>query len=84
MNKIVEVVKTVGGIKQSFQFKKYELITTHTARRSFATNAYLAGVPTISIMKLTGHKTEQVFMKYISISQKENAASIMGHKFFDN
>ena len=49
---------------------KYELITSHTARRSFATNAYLAGIPAISIMKITGHKTEAAFMKYILVDDK--------------
>lgn len=61
---------------------KYKLVSSHTARRSFATNAYLAGVPTISIMKITGHKTESAFMKYIKISGKENAVKLKGHKFF--
>lgn len=61
---------------------KYSLITTHTARRSFATNAYKAGVPTISIMKITGHKTESSFMKYIRISQQENADIMKSHPFF--
>ena len=56
---------------------------TYTARRSFATNAYLAGLPPISIMKITGHKTESSFMKYIKISEKENAIQLKGHEFFN-
>jgi hypothetical protein len=31
--------------------------TVHTARRSFATNGYLEGVPTISLMEITGFYT---------------------------
>lgn len=62
--------------------KKYELICTHTARRSFATNAYLAGIPSIAIMKITGHETEKSFLKYIKISQEENAIQLMNHPFF--
>lgn len=58
-------------------------ILFHTARRSFATNAYLAGLPPISIMKITGHKTESSFMKYIKISEKENAIQLKGHEFFN-
>ena len=36
---------------------KYSLITTHTARRSFATNAYLmeGKLKTLDIMRVTGH-----------------------------
>jgi integrase len=58
---------------------KYDLITTHTARRSFATNLFLSGFPAISIMKITGHKTEKSFMKYIKISQEENANLLQLH-----
>ena len=61
---------------------KYELITAHTARRSFATNAFLAKIPTLSIMKITGHSTEQAFMKYIRISGEDNARNLLSHPYF--
>ena len=67
------------GIKNKF---KCQDVSTHTARRSFATNAFLAGVPVISIMKITGHKTEKQFMKYIAISSDVNAKIISDHQFF--
>lgn len=73
---------TKGGLSYTETAPKYSLVTSHTARRSFATNAFLAGVPTISIMKITGHKTESAFMKYIKISDKENAIQLKAHKFF--
>lgn len=76
------VTSTKGGVRQSETFKKWELITTHTARRSFATNAYLQNVPTISIMKITGHRTEKSFLKYIKISQEDNANKLIHHPFF--
>lgn len=78
------VVKNItkGGIRTSETFEKWELITTHTARRSFATNAFLAGISTLSIMKITGHKTEKSFLKYIRISKEQNARLIENHKFF--
>ena len=62
-----------GGKVTSTKYKKYQLIRCHTARRSFATNLYLKGAPTISIMKLTGHTTEANFMKYIKVTREENA-----------
>jgi integrase len=76
------ITRTIGGKRQSETFKKWELITTHTARRSFATNAYLLNVPTISIMKITGHRTEKSFLKYIKISQEDNANKLVNHPFF--
>ena len=60
-NWVEAISSTKGGIRETTISKKWELITTHTARRSFASNAYLQNVPTISIMKITGHRTEKVF-----------------------
>jgi len=76
------ITSTKGGQRVNETYKKYELVTVHTARRSFATNAYLADVPTISIMKLTGHKTERAFLQYIKISQEDNANKLLNHPFF--
>ena len=52
---------------------KYQMICTHTARRSFATNMFKRGIPTRVIMNITGHRTEKAFNSYIKISQDENA-----------
>ena len=73
---------TRGGKLSHEINKKFELVCTHTARRSFATNAFLMDIPTISIMKITGHRTEKSFMKYIRISQEENANKLLTHPFF--
>lgn len=82
INDIVTKTRTEGGKKITRTFHKYELITTHTARRSAATNMYKSGVPTIAIMKITGHKTEAAFLKYIKISKEENAQMLASHAFF--
>lgn len=83
IDKLTIIKKTSG--KEVIQKKcpKYELISTHTARRSFATNAYLSGIPAISIMKFTGHKSESSFMKYIKVSQERNAELLSNHPFFN-
>lgn len=70
---LVEVVNFKEGKRIVTFAKKYELISTHTARRSFATNLFKAGFPAISIMKITGHKTEKAFMRYIKITEEQNA-----------
>ena len=78
----VTLTKTKGGLGFEKAFKKWELITVHTARRSFSTNMFLADVPTISIMKITGHRTERAFMKYIKVTQEQNADKLAKHKYF--
>jgi len=74
---------TRGGEVEKVTTEKYKLISTHTARRSFATNLYLADVPAITIMKITGHKTDKSFLRYIRISQEENANKLLDHPFFN-
>jgi integrase len=64
---------TRGGKKESTIYHKWQLVKTHTARRSFATNAYKAGVPSITIMSMTGHRTESSFLKYIKVTLQEHA-----------
>jgi len=82
MHQTMNVSSTSGGIVMTVSRMKWELITTHTARRSFATNAFLSGIPTISIMKITGHKTERSFLKYIRIDKLQNAIKLAEHPFF--
>lgn len=64
------------------QIPKYQLVSSHTARRSLATNMYLAGIPAARIMLITGHTTEQSFFKYIRIGKQENATELSKHIFF--
>ena len=83
INEPILIEQTKGNLKTKQTVSKHTLISAHTARRSFATNAFIAGVPPIQIMKLTGHKTEASFMKYIKISNEENAKQLQLHSFFN-
>jgi integrase len=65
-----------SGKAISFKRKKYQLITTHTARRSFATNMYKRGYSPVMIMSITGHKKESTFLKYIRITNEESVRMI--------
>ena len=70
---------TKGGVKQINFYKKWELISSHTGRRSFATNNYRMGLDTYTIMKITGHKTESSFLKYIKVKPEEHAQRMLDH-----
>ena len=53
---------------------KWELIATHTGRRTCATNMYLSRKYTErEMMLVTGHKKVENFMKYIKLSLDEEA-----------
>lgn len=74
---------TQGGKVIRENKKKYELVGTHTARRSFATNMYLSGIQPFRIMLLTGHRSEMSFFKYIKIQKEENAEYLSNNPFFN-
>jgi integrase len=97
VNKCIKAIGQLAGIKEKITleklkggkkvieiFEKHKLIVTHTARRSAATNMYLAGIPSYDIMKITGHRTEQNFLKYLRISKTENAERLSSHPYFNN
>jgi integrase len=65
--------------------EKWTEVTTHTARRSFATNAYLSkSLEVYQIMKCTGHKTEASFLAYLKLNGKDFAMQAAESKFFNN
>lgn len=78
----VTISRTCGGKKTRITKPKYNFVSSHTARRSFATNAYKAGVPTLAIMAITGHRTEKVFLKYVKVTKEEHAKIVGKHGFF--
>ena len=78
----IEVSYVQNGEKKTHLVEKCDLVKTRTARRSGVTNMYLAGIPTIAIMKITGHKTEKEIMKYIKITEEQTAMELMNHPYF--
>ena len=53
------------------QCEAYELIGTHTGRRTFINNMLLKKYPSYLIMKVTGHRSENAFKRYVNICQDE-------------
>jgi len=73
LNRPFEKRITKGREKQVIRKMKWEMVMTHTARRSFCTNMYLRGIPTPTIMAISGHRTEKNFYKYIKADGMEHA-----------
>ena len=76
LNDKMIVTTTEGGQRREESAEKWEILTTHVARRSFATNFYRKGIPAVQLMKITGHATERQFMQYIAIDGKMNALDL--------
>lgn len=73
LNDMVQQSQSVCGTSVTKKYLKYQCIGFHTARRTFATNLYLKGMPTLAIMSMTGHTTEANFLKYIKVEKEEYA-----------
>jgi integrase len=71
-----------NGKRYTASAPKWSLITCHTGRRTACTNMYKAGIPVLDIMKISGHRTEKSFLKYIRISQEETAQRLADHPYF--
>ena len=62
--------------------RKCDVVGFHDARRAGATNMLLSGIEAQRIMLITGHKTEESFMRYIDIDEIENAKELSETEFF--
>lgn len=63
-------------------YPKNELITTHSFRRSFATNYYRI-IPTPILINITGHSKESEFLKYINKHEDKDANADLFMKFYE-
>lgn len=73
--------RAIKEIAEKAELDKAQEISSHTARRSFATNAYRAGMRVKDIMVITGHKKETSFLRYLKITLEETAEAIGKHSF---
>lgn len=54
----------------------HTLVSTHTGRRSFATNFYLLGFPIKLLMDILGQKSENIFLRYIQSNKLKQAQTL--------
>lgn len=67
----VSILSISGNKRETKVFKKYELISTHTARRTFVTLSVERGMNFLDIMAITGHTKLDTFMKYYRPGQSK-------------
>jgi integrase len=77
LKKEVSIKTFEAGKRVTLVKPKHQFVKSHTARRSFATNEYLAhDLQTAEIRSITGHKTDKSFYKYIRVTPRENAENV--------
>jgi integrase len=69
--------KIIGNQKTEITKSKHLFVSSHTCRRTFCTNQFLRGMPPILIRKISGHKDETSFLKYIKIDEEEAAQKML-------
>ena len=89
MNKALKELCEMAGIDEEIRitsykgnerideiYKKWELIGTHTGRRTFIVNALSMGIPPNVVMKWTGHSDYKSMKPYIDIVDSIKAESM--------
>ena len=71
------VTEDRGGSITNTTKQHWELIGTHTARRSYISNMLKRGYDSHLLMKITGHTTEEAFKRYVKVSSRDAASVIL-------
>jgi len=77
INEEIIISQKRGSERVETTYKKFDMIASHTCRRSFCTNEYLKGTPPLFIMKISGHRTERNFLKYIKVDEQLAAQKML-------
>ncbi|WP_276834320.1 phage integrase SAM-like domain-containing protein [Chryseobacterium cucumeris] len=65
INTLVKVRKRIGYRSNEILIEKWETVSSHIGRRSFASNFY-GKIPTPLLIQATGHSSERMFLNYIN------------------
>ena len=74
----VRLVYYKGGVRVEEVKKKWEVIGTHAARRTFICNALQMGISPTTVMQWTGHSDYQSMKPYIAVADTARAAAMAG------
>ncbi|WP_439481627.1 site-specific integrase [Cyclobacterium plantarum] len=66
----IEIIRYKGATKQSTIYKKHEIISAHTGRKTFATLSLEKGIPAETVMKITGHADYKSFQRYVKVTEE--------------
>lgn len=81
INSQVVITRKIGGVLIETIYEKFELVSSHTCRRTFITLKFLSGMPAQALMVFSSHKTERSFLKYLKL---ENHVVFEKYKHYFN
>ena len=73
----ITISKQKGSRRITSTHPKYELIGTHTARKTFITLSFEFGMDPEVVRRITGHKSPKVFIKYLKITDKKKGERLL-------
>lgn len=76
IDKEIEYDYLSGSERKTNKIKKYQCVTSHTARRTFVCNALSIGIPPNVVMKWTGHKNYKSMNPYIDVTTNAKKESM--------
>ena len=65
----VSYTRYSGNVKTIITKPKHELVTSHTARKTFVTNSLILHMNVKTIKSITGHKLDSTFERYLMIAE---------------
>jgi len=69
----IRITVSTGGKIKTVTKPLYELVTAHTARRTYATVMFKLGISPSLIMTVTGHKSQAMLMHYIRMTDNDKS-----------
>ncbi|PSL03874.1 site-specific integrase [Cecembia rubra] len=70
INEPIEIVRYRGANKVVNIYPKYDLLTVHVARKTFATLSLEKGIPVETVMSVTGHSSYSSFQRYVKVTEE--------------
>ena len=76
LNEPIKKTRMKGGEAITKDLQKWQLLTTHTGRRTFTTLGLAMGINSEIMKKITGHKTDREFKKYQKFNEEQMRTSM--------
>lgn len=77
INEEIEIVRYRGAKREAVVYPKYELISAHTGRKTFATLSLEKGLNAEEVMAITGHRSYASFKRYVNVTKERKKAAML-------
>lgn len=76
INSPVQIIRYRGVVRSEKIVPKYEVMTSHVARKTFITNAMIKGMSTEVIMDITTHSSYKTFKRYFKVVDEQKRSQM--------